>query len=190
MATVCLAAIKIGNVLLGLAPWETLLLSSIITVAYTMVGGFKGVLFTDFFQFFLAMVGMIAAAIFLVNRPEIGGLGNLLDQPRVRDAMSVFPDWNNPASWIPIFFIPLAVQWWSSWYPGAEPGGGGYIAQRMLAAKNERHAMGATLLFNIMHYALRPWPWIIIALCSMVMFPTTGDIGNRALLNGHVPNNC
>lgn len=176
MATVCLAAIKIGNVLLGLAPWQSLLISSVITVAYTMVGGFKGVLFTDFFQFMLAMAGMVAAAIFLVNRPNIGGLSNLLAQPKVQSAMSVFPDWSNPSSWVPIFLIPLAVQWWSSWYPGAEPGGGGYIAQRMLAAKNERHAMGATLLFNITHYALRPWPWIIIALCSMIVFPTTADI--------------
>jgi Na+/proline symporter len=179
MATVCLAAIKIGNVLLGLAPWETLLISSIITVAYTMVGGFKGVLFTDFFQFILAMIGMVAAAIFLVNRAEIGGLSNLLSQPQVQSAMSVFPDWSNPESWIPIFLIPLAVQWWSSWYPGAEPGGGGYIAQRMLAAKNERHAMGATLFFNITHYALRPWPWIIIALCSIIIFPTTADIAKQ-----------
>lgn len=179
MATVCLAAIKIGNVLLGMEPWETLLLSSIITVAYTMVGGFKGVLFTDFFQFILAMIGMVAAAIFIVNLPEIGGLSNLLQQPKVQDAMSVFPDWSSPASWIPIFFIPLAVQWWSSWYPGAEPGGGGYIAQRMLAAKDEKHAMGATLLFNIAHYALRPWPWIIVALCSIVIFPTTADIAKQ-----------
>lgn len=179
MATVCLAAIKIGNVLLGLAPWQTLVISSVITVAYTMVGGFKGVLFTDFFQFMLAMVGMVAAAIFLVNRPEIGGLDQLLAQPRVQEAMSVFPDWHQPSSWIPIFLIPLAVQWWSSWYPGAEPGGGGYIAQRMLAAKDERHAMGATLLFNIMHYALRPWPWILIALCSMIIFPTTADIARQ-----------
>lgn len=176
MASVCLAAIKIGNVLLGLTAIQTLLISSVITVAYTMVGGFKGVLFTDFFQFILAMIGMVAAAVFIVNMPEIGGLGNLLQQPRVQSAMSVFPDWSNPSSWIPIFFIPLAVQWWSSWYPGAEPGGGGYIAQRMLAAKDERHAMGATLLFNIAHYALRPWPWIIVALCSIVIFPTTADI--------------
>ena len=182
MATVCLAAIKIGNVLLGLDPWQTLLISSVITVAYTMVGGFKGVLFTDFFQFVLAMAGMIAAAIFIVNRPDIGGLSNLLAQPRVQSAMSIFPDWSQPSSWVPIFLIPLAVQWWSSWYPGAEPGGGGYIAQRMLAAKNERHAMGATLLFNITHYALRPWPWIIIALCSMIVFPTTADIA-RAFPN-------
>ncbi|HJW29850.1 MAG TPA: sodium:solute symporter family protein [Saprospiraceae bacterium] len=176
MATVCLAAIKIGNVLLGLPPWQTLLLSSVITVAYTMIGGFKGVLFTDFFQFMLAMAGMVAAAIVLVNKPEIGGLSHLLEQPRVQQAMSVFPDWSDPKAWIPIFLIPIAVQWWSSWYPGAEPGGGGYIAQRMLAAKNERHAMGATLLFNIAHYALRPWPWIIIALCSMIIFPTIHDI--------------
>src|SRR5688572_3820154 len=179
MATVCLAAIKIGNVLLRLSPMQTLLISTVITVAYTMVGGFKGVLFTDFFQFILAMIGMVAAAIFLVNLPEIGGLSNLLSQPRVQSAMSVFPDWSNPASWIPIFFIPLAVQWWSSWYPGSEPGGGGYIAQRMLAAKDERHAMGATLLFNVAHYALRPWPWILVALCSLVIFPTTMDIAKQ-----------
>jgi Na+/proline symporter len=179
MATVCLAAIKIGNVLLGLEAWQSLLISSVITVAYTMIGGFKGVLFTDFFQFMLAMGGMVAAAIFLVHRPEIGGLSNLLSQPKVQNAMSVFPNWNDPAQWIPIFLIPLAVQWWSSWYPGAEPGGGGYIAQRMLAAKNERHAMGATLLFNLAHYALRPWPWIIIALCSMIVFPNASDIAAR-----------
>ncbi len=179
MATVCLAAIKIGNVLLGLTAMETLLISSVITVLYTMVGGFKGVLFTDFFQFILAMIGMVAAAIYLVNLPEIGGLDNLLAQPRVQEAMSVFPDWSKPSSWIPIFFIPLAVQWWSSWYPGAEPGGGGYIAQRMLAAKDEKHAMGATLLFNITHYALRPWPWIIVALCSIIIFPTTADIAKQ-----------
>ncbi len=179
MATVCLAAIKIGNVLLGLAPWQTLLLSSVITVAYTMVGGFKGVLFTDFFQFMLAMAGMVAAAIVLLQKPEIGGLSQLLTQPTVREAMAIFPDWGNPAEWIPIFLIPLAVQWWSSWYPGAEPGGGGYIAQRMLAARDEKHAMGATLLFNVAHYALRPWPWILIALCSMVTFPTIQDIATQ-----------
>lgn len=176
MATVCLAAIKIGNVLLGLDPWQTLLISSVITVAYTMVGGFKGVLFTDLFQFVLAMVGMVGAAIFLVNLPEIGGLSELLAKPQIQEAMSIFPDWRKPSSWIPIFLIPLAVQWWSSWYPGAEPGGGGYIAQRMLAARNERAAMGATLFFNVAHYALRPWPWIIIALCSIIIFPTTADI--------------
>jgi Na+/proline symporter len=179
MATVCLAAIKIGNVLLGLAPWETLLIAGIITVAYTMLGGFRGVLFTDFFQFFLAMVGMIAAAVFLVNRSEIGGLSQLLGHPQVKQSLAIFPDWGDPLEWIPIFLVPLAVQWWSSWYPGAEPGGGGYIAQRMLAAKNERHAMGATLLFNVMHYALRPWPWIIIALCSIIVFPTAADIGKQ-----------
>jgi len=75
-----------------------------------------------------------------------------------------------------VFIIPIAIQWWSVWYPGAEPGGGGYIAQRMLAAKDEKHAMGATLFFNFAHYALRPWPWIIVALCSILVFPTLTDI--------------
>ena len=179
MASVCLAAIKIGNVLLGLDPWQTLLISSVITVAYTMVGGFKGVLFTDLFQFVLAMIGMVAAAYYLVNRPEIGGLTSLLAKPEVSQAMAIFPDWTDPKSWVPIFLIPLAVQWWSSWYPGAEPGGGGYIAQRMLAARNESHAIGATLLYNVTHFALRPWPWIIIALCSIIIFPTTADIARQ-----------
>ncbi|MDX1408417.1 MAG: Na+:solute symporter, partial [Saprospiraceae bacterium] len=90
--------------------------------------------------------------------------------------LPLFPSFDDPAIWVPILLIPLAVQWWSSWYPGAEPGGGGYIAQRMLAAKNEKHAVGATLLFNIAHYALRPWPWIIIALCSIVVFPDLASI--------------
>jgi SSS family solute:Na+ symporter len=179
MATVCLAAIKIGNVLLGLTPTQTLLISSLITVSYTMVGGFKGVLFTDFFQFFLAMVGMVAAAIVLVNQPQIGGLDKLLSEPSVQHAMSIFPDWTDAAQWIPLFLIPIAVQWWGSWYPGAEPGGGGYVAQRMLAAKNEKHAISATLLFNVMHYALRPWPWILIAFCSMIVFPSIDDIARQ-----------
>lgn len=179
MATVCLAAIKIGNVLFGMPPWQTLLIAGSVTVLYTMIGGFKGVLMTDFFQFFLAMGGMIAAAIVIVNRPEIGGMDNLMAHEGVRKAMTIFPDWSNPVEWIPIFLIPVAVQWWSSWYPGAEPGGGGYIAQRMLAAKNEKHAMGATLLFNVTHYALRPWPWIIIALCSIIVFPSIDDIARQ-----------
>ena len=78
--------------------------------------------------------------------------------------------------WVPVLLIPIAVQWWASYYPGAEPGGGGYIVQRMLSAKNEKHAIGATLLFNVAHYALRPWPWILIALSSLVFFPTLSDI--------------
>jgi solute:Na+ symporter, SSS family len=177
MATVCLAAIKIGGVLLGFSPLQTLLIASVVTVAYSSLGGLRGVLFTDFFQFSLAMVGTFWAAYVLLDLPQIGGLSSLLSRPEVIKLTPFFPNFSDKEHFIPLLFIPLAIQWWSVWYPGAEPGGGGYIAQRMLAAKNEQHAMGATLLFNVAHYALRPWPWIVIALCSVVVFPTLDSIG-------------
>lgn len=171
LATVNLAAIKIGFITLGLEAWETILYGSIITVIYTSLGGLRGVILTDFVQFTLAMIGMVWAAIYIVNMPEIGGLNNLLTHENVSGSLNIIPDFSDPAQLIPLFLIPIAVQWWSVWYPGAEPGGGGYIVQRVLSAKNEKHAIGATLLFNVAHYALRPWPWILIALASLVMFP-------------------
>ena len=171
MATVCLAGIKIGGVMLGLSPTQTLLLATLITVVYSVIGGFAGVIWTDFFQFIIAMIGSLVAAIFIVNLPQVGGLDNLLAHPNVNPKLNILPDFNNPNVFIPLFLMPLAIQWWSVWYPGSEPGGGGYIAQRMLAAKNENHSMGATLFFNITHYALRPWPWILVALASVVIFP-------------------
>ena len=171
MASVCLAAIKLGGILFNFAPWESVLYASIITVVYSSLGGLRGVLFTDFIQFVIAMVGSVWAAIYIVNLPEVGGLQALLSHPNVNDKLAFLPDFNNTETLWMVFIIPLAVQWWSVWYPGAEPGGGGYIAQRMLAAKNESHALKATLFFNIAHYAIRPWPWILIALASLVVFP-------------------
>ncbi|MEL7248918.1 MAG: sodium:solute symporter family protein [Bacteroidota bacterium] len=171
MATVCLAAIKIGAVLLGLSPIQTLMIASIVTVIYTGLGGLRGVIITDFFQFVLAMGGMIWAAIVILDRPDIEGLQGLLNHPNLTGKLDFFPDFNNWEVLWPLFILPLAVQWWSVWYPGAEPGGGGYVAQRMLSAKDEKHAIGATLLFNISHYALRPWPWLLIALASLVYYP-------------------
>lgn len=176
MATVMLAAIKIGGVMLGLSPIQTVLWASIITVLYTSLGGLRGVILTDFVQFILAMVGMIWAAYVVVNMPEVGGLSNLLAHENVQGKLNLLPDFNDSSTLIPLLIIPIAVQWWSVWYPGAEPGGGGYIAQRMLAAKSETDAIGATLLFNIAHYALRPWPWILIALASLVVFPDLASI--------------
>ena len=176
MATVCLAGIKIGGVLLGLSAIQVVLITSIIVVIYTTLGGLKGVILTDFFQFILAMIGMIGAAYVVLQIPEIGGLSGLLSHEIIQDKQSFLPDFNDWETLIPVFLVPIAVQWWASWYPGAEPGGGGYVAQRMLAAKDEKNAMGATLLFNIAHYALRPWPWIIIALCSIIVFPSLDSI--------------
>ena len=176
MAGVTLAAIKIGEVMLGLTPIQTIGIASVVTVIFSAIGGFKGVVYTDFLLFFVAMIGAVGAAVVSVNHPEVDGLENLLTHPNVVDKLSILPDFNNKELLISIFIIPLAVQWWSAWYPGAEPGGGGYIAQRMLASKNENHAIGATFFFNILHYALRPWPWIIVALASLVVFPDLASI--------------
>ncbi len=176
MATVCLAGIKIAGILLGMDPITTVLLVSVVTVAYSALGGFKGVVITDFVQFSFAMIGAIWAAIYILNLPEVGGLDALFTHANVADKLDLIPSFDNPEVYVPLFVVPIAVQWWSVWYPGAEPGGGGYIAQRMLAAKNEKHAVGATLLFNVFHYALRPWPWIIIALASLIVFPDLASI--------------
>jgi len=171
MATVLLAAIKIGGVMLGLTPFQAIFWASLVTVIYSMMGGLRGVLITDFIQFIIAMIGAVYAAIIVVNLPEVGGLQNLLSHPNVQDKISILPDFSDTNLLIIVFIIPIAVQWWSVWYPGSEPGGGGYIAQRMLAAKDEKNAMGATLFFNLAHYALRPWPWILVALASLIVFP-------------------
>ena len=176
MSAVTLAAIKIGGIMLGLEPWQTVISAGLITVIFSALGGFKGVVYTDFVLFFVAMGGAIGAAFYLVNIPEVGGIEALLANEQVADKLSILPDFGNKEAIITLLIIPLSVQWWSSWYPGAEPGGGGYIAQRMLAAKDENNAIGATFFFNIMHYALRPWPWIIVALASLVIFPDLASI--------------
>lgn len=176
MATVCLAAIKIGGVMFALSPIQSLLAASVITVLYSSTGGLRGIVLTDFFQFLVAMIGTIVAAIYIVNIPEVGGLTKLLSHPAVQDKLAMVPSLDNRELFYMVFLIPIAVQWWASYYPGAEPGGGGYVAQRMLAAKNESHAVKATFLFNIMHYALRPWPWILVALASMIVFPDLASI--------------
>jgi len=176
MGGISLAAIKIGQVMLGLSAFETIGIAGAITVLFSTMGGFKGVVYTDFLLFFVAMAGSIGAAYYLVNMPEIGGIQALITHPNVADKISMLPDFSNTEQLIMLLIIPLAVQWWSAWYPGAEPGGGGYIAQRMLAAKDENHAIGATLFFNIMHYAFRPWPWILVALASLVVFPDIASI--------------
>lgn len=176
MAGVCLAGAKIANILLGISQQEALLYSSIIVVIYSSLGGLKGVLITDFLQFIIAMVGSIWATIYIVNLPEIGGMQALLTHENVVGKLNILPDFSNYEALITLFIIPFAVQWWSTWYPGAEPGGGGYIAQRMLAAKDEKNATWATLFFNFAHYALRPWPWIVVGLASLVVFPSLESI--------------
>ena len=179
MSGISLAAIKIGEIIFNLQPVETIFYAGVITVLFSTLGGFRGVVLTDFFLFFIAMSGSIMASVFIVNMPEIGGVVELFNHENVKDKISFLPDFNKKEDLIILFIIPLSVQWWSSWYPGAEPGGGGYIAQRMLASKNEKDAVYATLFFNVMHYAIRPWPWILIALCSLIIFPDLNSISDK-----------
>lgn len=176
MATVSLAAIKIAGVMLGISPLATVALAGGAATLFSMVGGLTGVLITDFLLFGMAMAGSIAAAVVALRHPDVGGLGALLSHPDVAGRLSLLPDFGDTSAVVSLLVIPLAVQWWSVWYPGSEPGGGGYVAQRMLSARNEGEATAATLLFNVAHYALRPWPWILVALASIVVFPTLDSI--------------
>ena len=177
MGSVTLAAIKIGQVIFGVDPWVAVVLGSVVVVIYATIGGIKSCIWTDFFQYAIAMLGAVYAAIVACQQPEIqGGLSGLLQNHEILDKLNWMPDFSTWLAWVPLLLIPVAVQWWAVWYPGAEPGGGGYIAQRMLAAKDEKNAIGATMFFNFMHYAIRPWPWIVVALASMVCYPTLAKI--------------
>src|SRR5574341_2166954 len=178
MATVNLAAAKIANVILGWPMTTTLLACAALNVAFAATSGLWGVLVTDFIQFGIAMTGSFGAAYFALQQPEVGGLAGLFRQIPA-DTLRLIPDFHDGGMALSVLIIPITIQWWSVWYPGAEPGGGSYIAQRMLAAKSEKDAVYGTLLFNVMHYALRPWPWIIVALSSTLVFPQLSDIARE-----------
>ncbi len=189
MATVNLAACKIAAVLFGFSRWQTLLAVGLLNVVFAAHSGLWGVLVIDMIQFFIKMTAVIAAAYFAVELPQVGGLHGLVDKlshvrgPGGLNYLNMLPDFKN--NWdlaVAVFIIPLAVQWWAVWYPGAEPGGGSYIAQRMLASKSEKDALGGTLFFNVAHYVLRPWPWILVGLASLVVYPQLSDLG-KALPN-------
>lgn len=175
MATVNLAAVKIANVLLGWPMTQTLVVCAILNVSFAAIAGLWGVLVTDMIQFGIAMTGSVAAAYYALKQPEVGGLSGLMEKmdPATLRLLPDFGDWGVALT---VFIIPLTVQWWSVWYPGSEPGGGSYIAQRMLAAKTERDATWGSLFFNVAHYSLRPWPWILVALASLAVYPQLSDI--------------
>ena len=183
MATVNLAACKIAAVLFGFERWQTLLAVGLLNVVFAAHSGLWGVLVIDMVQFFIKMSAVIAAAYFAVTLPQVGGLSGLVDKlsklpgPGGIHYLNMLPDFQN--TWdvaVAVFVIPIAVQWWATWYPGAEPGGGSYIAQRMLASKSEKDALGGTLFFNVAHYVLRPWPWILTGLASLIVYPQLSDI--------------
>jgi len=175
MASVTLAAVKISGVLFGVDRVTTVIACSVLSITFSVLSGLWGVVVTDLVLFVFAMVGSISAAYYALQHPAVGGLSGLVE--KIDPAkLSILPDFNNWQLVIVALIIPLTVQWWSVWYPGAEPGGGSYIAQRILASKNEKHAFGAVLWFNLAHYALRPWPWVIVALCSILVYPELSDI--------------
>jgi len=175
MATVTLAAVKIAHVLLGWERSTTLIVCFSLSVGFSVMAGLWGVLVADLVQFAIAMIGVFAAARAALQAPEVGGLSGLVEKLDPQ-TLAFLPDPGNGAVFVSILVVPLAVQWWAVWYPGAEPGGGSYIAQRMLAAKDEPNALKAVLWFNVAHYALRPWPWILVALASLLVFPELSDI--------------
>jgi Na+/proline symporter len=176
MATVTLAAIKIGGVLLGADKFAVVVVAGTLTVLYSATAGLWGVVITDLLLFVIAMVGSVAAAYFALGHPDVGGLAGLVSHPDVAPRLSFLPDFSDWSTAAAVLIVPIAVQWWSTWYPGSEPGGGGYAAQRMLAAKDESHALKATLWFNVAHYAIRPWPWILVGLASLIVYPDLASI--------------
>ena len=175
MGAVNLAAAKIANVLLGWSFERTMIICAFINVAFAATSGLWGVLVTDFIQFGVAMTGSFAAAYFALARPEVGGLAGLV-QKLEPQTLALLPDFHDRDLVFTVLLMPLAVQWWAVWYPGSEPGGGSYIAQRMLAARTERDAHWGSLFFNVAHYGLRTWPWVVVALASMLVFPRLEDI--------------
>jgi len=183
MASVNLAACKIAAVLFGFERWQTLLAVGLLNVVFAAHSGLWGVLVIDMVQFFIKMSAVIAAAYFAVTLPQVGGLSGLVSKlsqvqgPGGLNYLNMLPDFTN--NWelaVAVFIMPMAVQWWAVWYPGAEPGGGSYIAQRMLASKSEKDSLGGTLFFNVAHYVLRPWPWLLTGLASLIVYPQLADI--------------
>ncbi len=181
IASVNLAAVKIASVLFGWPRLETLLLLAAVPIVFAATAGLWGVMVTDMIQFCITITSAFAAAYFAIHAPGVGGLHGLVAHFAGLKAgmLSFLPNFKDWQTALAIFIIPLTVQWWSVWYPGAEPGGGSYVAQRMLAARTESDALYGTLAFQAMHYALRPWPWIVVALASTIVYPSLHDIALR-----------
>lgn len=192
-----LAMAKVLSITLGWDELTAVFVGLAATGIYTTVTGLRGVVIADFIQFTTAIVGASALAYFVLRAPEVGGIPGLMDTLpsstfRLLPAVGSGNDADPPAALaLPLaaFVAYLGVQWWASWYPGQEPGGGGYIAQRMMATLDERHALFATLWFTVAHYCLRPWPWILVALAALVLYPGIADpeSGYAMAIRDHLP---
>ncbi len=206
MGMVTLAACKIANILFGMPAWQTIIITGLLNVVFAAHSGLWGVLVIDMIQFFIKMTAVFAAAWFslvevarrltgeasawvglrelvsrLSSQQVVQGAGDAQPVMSLSDGtgqpiLDIMPNFGLSELALMIFILPIAISWWANWYPGAEPGGGSYIAQRMLASKSEKDSLGGTLFFNIAHYVLRPWPWIITALCSIIVYPDLASI--------------
>ena len=176
MGAVVLGGLKIGVVLFGCSSTTILVFTGVFSILYVALAGMRGAIYTDFFLFIVILVGSVAAMVSALNLPEVGGLAGMVRHPALAGKLSMLPDFGNTDAVFSILVIPLAVQWWGVWKQGSEPGGGGYIVQRIMSAKSEGHAVGGTLFFNFVHYAIRPWPWYVVGFCSLIVFPQLSDI--------------
>ena len=187
---VILGAIKIGQVMFGVNQWWIIGITAVASIVYSGLGGLRGAIYTDFFLFALIMTGAVVAMVYALGRPEVGGFAAMMQNPVVQSRLKFFPDVHDTDLLVSVFIIPVAIQWWNVWYPGSEPGGGGYIVQRMLSAKSENHCVAGSVLYNVMNYAIRPWPWYITAFASLLVFPDLASLAkafphvNPALVKG------
>ena len=187
---VMLAAIKIGQTLFGVSQWTVIVVTAVASIVYSALGGFRGAIYTDFFLFVIIMVGAVVGMYYALAHPAVGGFSAMMANPVVQKHISFFPDIENTELFVAVFVIPIAIQWWNVWYPGSEPGGGGYIVQRMLSAKSENHCVGGSILYQVVNYAIRPWPWYLTAFASLIVFPDLASLQkafpnvNPALVKG------
>ena len=187
---VMLAAIKIGQTIFGVDQWTVIAVTAVASIVYSAVGGFRGAIYTDFFLFAVIMVGAVVGMYYALGHPAVGGFSAMMANPVVQSHLSFFPDIADTDLFVAVFAIPIAIQWWNVWYPGSEPGGGGYIVQRMLSAKSENHCVGGSILYQVVNYAIRPWPWYLTAFASLIVFPDLASLQkafpnvNPALVKG------
>ena len=166
-----LPAVKMGQVLFNVDQWTIIWTCCVASIIYSALGGFRGAIITDFFLFLIILAGAFTIMYYGWSHPAVGGFSKMMANPVVQSHLDFFPSFSDTDTLVAVFIVPIAIQWWNVWYPGSEPGGGGYIVHRMLTAKNENHCQAGTLLFLVMNYVIRPWPWYLAAFATLIIFP-------------------
>ena len=171
LGSVVMAGVKIGIILFGVSATTVVLVTAVAGVIYAAFGGVRGVIYTDFYLFAVIMIGAVVAAVYALGQPEVGGMAGLVAKLEGKGTLDFFPKFTDMDTLMAVFIMPVAMHWWTVCKSGAEPGGGSYIVQRILTAKNENHAIGGMFFFSLAHHAFRPFPWYIVGLCSILVFP-------------------